>query len=339
MLRALALVLLIFININVYALSVVTISNPDNIGDQNALNGFLKKNFPNQEIIRTNYQPNRVQDILFHLNQKPTEALVAIGDQTIETLLKLPTNKIKTIYLSHTLTSNVEKLINVVNQIVLPQHTLNDSFLEKIKNSSTNLEAHLGVYHDLDAKTALSEYQKYKSELPNLPTKSLVVILAGDVFEDDDVAFFTKESAIRLARTIRELVLKSKGNILILSAPRTGKFDPKTKKALIKKDDEIDPVTQAFVDELNRGLPLDFALFPFQKDKPSLYKAIIGLLLKKGGDIWVPGESTSMISETLDVIPHSVTIYAHEAMKPHHHDHIKAEIKSGRAKNFLNIAP
>jgi hypothetical protein len=71
-------------------------------------------------------------------------------------------------------------------------------------------------------------------------------------------------------------------------------------------------------------------LLDFQFGSPSMYKAVIGVTkINDGSEFWVPGESTSMISELIDLFGR-ITVYDHKAMLDTHRNHVSTEFNHGR---------
>jgi len=60
---------------------------------------------------------------------------------------------------------------------------------------------------------------------------------------------------------------------------------------------------------------------------------ILGAIRATKSEIFVPGESTSSISECIDVLPAgAVNIYENTAMNKVHQAHVKSEVEAGRVK-------
>jgi hypothetical protein len=97
-----------------------------------------------------------------------------------------------------------------------------------------------------------------------------------------------------------------------------------------------DPVTLAFMDELSKNniSQKQYSLFDFQfGSKNQDMDLILGAIRGTNSEIMVPGESTSSISESIDVLPAgAVTVYDNSAMNKVHQAHVKSEFEAGRIK-------
>ncbi|MGV2432706.1 MAG UNVERIFIED_CONTAM: hypothetical protein LVQ98_05200 [Rickettsiaceae bacterium] len=174
---------------------------------------------------------------------------------------------------------------------------------------------------------------KNKHKLPQ-STKYLSIILPGDAPDSrGKMLYFTPKDAEKLAKHIAKIAKKSGFVVLVTNGPRTGKHDPETGKELVVHQNNILDATSAkFIDILENNKVL-YKLFDFQKGQPSNKELIYGAVIyNKDSKIFVPGESTSMVSEAVDIMPsYAVTIYHNAAMNDNHYKHVKAELRSGRA--------
>ncbi len=227
--------------------------------------------------------------------------------------------------------------------IVLPSHVLDEVSIKNLTSEYTKLLQTIGVAHNTYLSDLEIAYNRDKAMLPKAK-KYLGVILAGDAPDSNgEMHYYTTEDAYKLAEHVSKLAIKEKYTVLVGNGPRTGKFDPNTgREANVHKDGIVDPVTQRFV-EILRDKQVDFKLFDFQKGQPSRKELMFGAILKNpGSKILVPGESTSMISESIDLLPKgSIIIYQNSAMNESHNKHTKAEFDNGRASCMdlnMNVA-
>jgi hypothetical protein len=98
----------------------------------------------------------------------------------------------------------------------------------------------------------------------------------------------------------------------------------------VHRDGKIDFVTQTFMKELGTGLSQkQVQLFNFQFGQASPYKAVLSILHKTKGDLILPGESVSMISESVDELAGQVIVYDTPSMNPAHQAYVQSEFQSG----------
>ncbi len=213
----------------------------------------------------------------------------------------------------------------------MPSHAL-DKQNTKLAGVNTILLTTNGVAHNMQVSDIESEYGAFKSMFSSFD-KYLAVILAGDVPENGTYHCYTNKEAEKLAEYVSNLALKNNYFVLVSNGPRTGKYDCQNNKELSvhEKDSIMDTVTSSFQRVLQENR-VPFKLFDFKKGQPSMYKAILGAVLyNKHSLIIVPGESTSMVSETVDMLPaKTVTVYYNSTMNETHKRHIKNEFNEGR---------
>ncbi|MFU7500572.1 MAG: hypothetical protein ACJBCI_02590 [Candidatus Tisiphia sp.] len=284
-------------------------------------------------------------------SNKNLAIIVSVGYYGIESITKLKSDpelakNIIAVHLSHQLLDNgtlshkqlvQEKRDNFLGAdiIALPSHALdkqNTKLTGKLTGVNTILLTTNGVAHNMQVSDIESEYAAFKSMFSSFD-KYLAVILAGDVPENGTYHCYTNKEAEKLANYVSNLALKNNYFVLVSNGPRTGKYDCQNNKELSvhEKDSIMDTVTPSFQRVLQENR-VPFKLFDFKKGQPSMYKAILGAVLyNKHSLIIVPGESTSMVSETVDMLPaKTVTVYYNSTMNETHKRHIKNEFNEGR---------
>jgi Mitochondrial fission ELM1 len=258
--------------------------------------------------------------------------VLAVGEKTVIPLSEvLPLKEAITVHLCHMVTTNHEKLIDKVDHLALPAHTI--SQLVVPKESRTKLIETIGVAHNRQVSQIEKACNENTAKLPQA-AEFMGVMLGGDApTPEGKILLFTEDNARQLAR----FIAKEQGNrhLVITNGPRTGKFDPKTmeENKTVHRMGVKDPVTLAFVEELEKNLvkPEQYTLFDFQFGQKSDMDVILGLLRAHKAELYVPGESTSSISESIDVMPdHAVTVYENVAMNEVHKAHVKSEVGSVR---------
>lgn len=250
------------------------------------------------------------------------------------------------IYVSHQIIGEGEEglhlknLVNVADLIVLPHHVfeISDPRAEELKailkGSRTGLLSITGVVHNVHPEDLLRDVARYRDEIP--PAKKyMLVILGGDVQRKDGKTwvYYTREEAERLAQYVKVQMEEDPSLfVLVTNGPRTGRFDPATgeEAPFHQKGGPLDPVTGIFMKSLADLSRVK--LYNFERGQESRFKALLGVMAETRGVVLVPGETTTMISQTIDNMPEgSVVLYSHGAMLDIHMRHLKREFEKRRA--------
>lgn len=265
-------------------------------------------------------------------NQKKPIVL-AVGEKTVVPFAQmLPLDGATTVHLCHMVTTNHAGLLDKANFIAAPFHALGDFGKG---SSQTKLIPTIGVAHNRQIEGVERVYQEDRDQIPESEAY-LGIILAGDApTPQNEIRFFTKENARELAYYVSGIV-KGK-HLLIINGPRTGKYNPKTLEEIktAHRDGQKDEVTQAFVAKLQKlGIkPEQMTLFDFQFGQSTGREMdlVLGAIRATKSILLVPGESTSSISESIDVLPKgAVLVYQNTAMSDVHKAHVRSEIEAGR---------
>ena len=244
-------------------------------------------------------------------------------------------SSIKTLALGHQWTDAYLNLLGKVTWIALPGYSIQDSM---IKTSTTKLIRTNGVSHAVTQEALQREYGSYKEKLP-LTTTDRVIILGGDAPTIDGLQKrFTEADAAELAKAIFHA--GKDGIFYVINGPRTGKFDKNLSEIKnIHKDERIDAVTTAFIETLKKkGVSENrIKLYDFKFGQKSLYIPLLAAAFVHNTTVWVPGESSSMICESMSVIkPNNLIIYSNHAMNETHKKHVDSVHKQGRARHYSN---
>lgn len=342
------IVFLSFLNPTSYANSLIVYRDFTLKGDENQVQGIIQayrnmdKNLEVQE-----FNINQAEDLKAFLktlpqNDKNKPVLLGVGEKTISQFSELlPLEDVVTAHLCHMLTNSHTLLVGKVDFIALPVHAVGN-FEQEIKGTRTNLIKTTGVSHNREISIIEDIYNKNKSKIPQNDSY-LGVILGGDAPKPNhEILLFTESDARKLASSVAATI--GTRHILIINGPRTGKYNPtpllnnsyeEIKSA--HRDGKIDFVTHSFVDELEKnGLTRkQFTLFDFQfSPVPNQdMNLLLGAIRATHSSVLVPGESTSAVSECIDVLePDSVIVYQNSAMNPTHHKHIESELEASRIK-------
>lgn len=280
------------------------------------------------------------------------DIIIAAGNHHIEPLLesKQKNNNIYTSWSSHQLPINLPQAAEVIDNIALPKHIIDDNLKLVISLQHANLTETVGVAHNTMAKDLIPEYHKLKNQIINSDKYNLVV-LAGDATDQyGQMQYYTPEESFKLGEYFGKNSQNDGSVVIATNGPRTGKHNPKTGEVTLSHRNVspetkealpniLDPVSQAFLDGLNSvGLVKDkhynFFDFRFGKDGViSAYKGLLGATISnEGSSVYMPGESSSMISEACDLLPDgAVIIYDNDAMSESHQKHVKSVYEQGSA--------
>ena len=170
----------------------------------------------------------------------------------------------------------------------------------------------------------------------------LGVMLGGDApapGPEQNIKFFTEEDATKLAGYVAQIAKNA--CVLVLNGPRTGKYDHAQKEiSTVHRKGNSDPITKLFEEQLAMGGIQNIRIFDFQHNTPNnrewvlpynSFELVTGALRATHGYILIPGDSTSMISEAIDMLPpNKVIAYETGAMNEVHKAHLISELAMGR---------
>ncbi len=236
------------------------------------------------------------------------------------------------------------ELLNKVNYIAIPSHevTTNQKLL------GAKLIETTGVTHNRNPEIVDKVYNAWKKELPNCPSY-LGIGLGGDVPTlSKEIKFFTQEEAIELAEYIAGAAQNA--CILVFNGAHTGKYTAtKQEDKKVHQLGYSDPITLLFKKQLAAAGIKNIRVFNFQHNTPEnkpwispydSFDLIVGAVRATDGQIFVPGESTSMISEVIDILPLGhVIVYENNVMNRVHKAYVDSEFAAGRIylKNYHSI--
>lgn len=250
-------------------------------------------------------------------------------------------NKPYTVWSGHQYIAGLEKLAGKVDLIALPQHVLNDSIKKLLHHSDTKLVGMVGVPHNITRASLVKSLEQWQvdSTLTKIPDlKNIIaVILGGDApDEKGKQKFFTSKEASAFATYVANEALKTGATVLVTNGPRTGKFNPETGEEckVHQEEAEIDNTTKAFVTALKtKSVP--YQLYNFTFGKASAYQAILAKVAANAGTAYVTGESTSMVSELLDVLSKDrLFIVQVGSQNSSHNAHVESVSRSSQVSVF-----
>lgn len=332
---------LLSIDVAFAAQSIIVYRDFGHKGDENQIKGVLRAytNIAGDiDVKEFNMgQEGDLRSYVFGM-QKDAEnkpIILAAGEKTVSSFADmLPFEGMTSIHLCHMVTSNHSRLVGKVDFVAVPIHAVGD-FDQHLVGSKTQLIKTIGVSHNRQIEGIEAVYQEEKNKISkNGPY--LGVILGGDApMPTGEIKLFTEENACQLAKYIANI--RQNRHLLIINGPRTGKYDAQSQEIkTAHRDGQKDFVTQAFLHQLSM-LNIDqdqVTVFDFQFNIPNRdMDLVLGALKQTQSEILVPGESTSSISESIDVLhPNTVSVYCNTAMNSVHEAHVKSELDANRIK-------
>ncbi len=322
---------------------LIIIHNGENVGDKNQSLGIataFAAEYPSGAVIREEYSIKGQsiealsEKISAVLREGKQPILISAGSSGLNVLhdLKQAHPDIKSIWSGHQVFGEIVLFESAIAPDVMafPAHQKNH--VPDFLIAKTQLVLTDGVPHNVSESTIemdRSAFMAKRRTLPEFLVKTVVVILPGDAPDMSGVEkVFSPEHAIALAERIHQLY-PSHG-FAVTNGPRTGKYlDPVN----AHRKGGVDPVTQAFVTrltELNRRAP---ALYDFQFSLlPSAYKPLLHAVKTSADSVLLcPGESTSMVTETLGYLPRDkvMIVEVPEVMSEAHNEHLREVSRMG----------
>lgn len=321
---------------------IIVLHNNKNIGDRNQSLGIadeLQQLLIKQgeKEVTVEVTDNVIQfdnsTLMETLARKEKLVLISAGDFGLATLPAyhhFP--HVKTIWSGHHIFEQFKTLNDLPDVISLPAHTQEEA-KEVAALSAKSIIFTDGVAHNVTEQSIHGDMQKFQNAGRDLPdcSQSAVVILPGDApDETGKLKAFTKSDAQALAEQIfaqtQQLGLN---RLIVTNGPRTGKhLAPET----AHRDNTVDGVTQAFCDKWQQLSGTQAELHDFQfHNLPSAYKPLLHSLQQNSESvIFVPGESTSMVTECIGTLPRSqVFICEVNCMSSTHHHHLETVKRQG----------
>lgn len=352
-----------FVGFQAHALKLYLVSNHDKVGDHNQALGIeaaVKKLSRDKVSVEDlNAKTITSAEIKQKLEQDlPHEKVIYVGTgeggiNGLAEVSKAP--NLTTCLTSHMFLPQYkdDSLLAKVDIIALPAHLSSD---EK-KELGAKLVETTGVAHNRHADMAT--YDEWKKELPPADIY-LGVYLGGDApNQAQEIKHFTEEDATRLADYVIGKAKELRNQdldvcVLVLNGPRTGKHDGAGKEILTAhREGKADHITEAFGEKLaDKGI--EHKIFDFQYDTPenkkwvasyNAFDLVTGAVRTTKGKMIVPGESTSVVSETIDIMPSEAietmppgkaVVYHNSAMDKSHIDHVVSELDAGRVSILEN---
>ena len=330
--------------------NIIVVLNEGRIGDQNQLYGIveaLKSQSPNlsikytphnelkplKEIINNTCRDNYKKLTILTSGLEGINVINEIADELCPNIVMLNT--------AHMIFKKHPSILGKANLIALPKHSIDNDFLKHASEKKTEIIQTVGVSHNSTPTIIKQEYEKYAKEFRWLQGKDKIamIVLGGDApTSEGKIKFYTAEEAAKRADLIGQFCKKGNYSLMIFNGPRTGQYDHTTsnKNEWVHKNEKLDVTTSAFIERLQKYMdPSQFKLYNFSHISPSPYKAGFWVVKNaKEGLCFLPGESTSMISEGNDNLPNRTIIMHNGAMNETHIKHVKSQVDAGRTILF-----
>jgi hypothetical protein len=314
---------------------LIIIHNGENVGDKNQSLGIataLEAEQSSGTVTREEFSTKaQAVDVLHEkiaaLAEGKQPILISAGSSGLSILhaLKQTHPDVKSIWSGHQVFSELGlfETDSAPNVMAFPKHQ--QSHIPEYLKAKTQLVLTDGVPHNVSESTIEADRAAFREKvgaLPEFVRKTVVVILPGDAPDIyGEIKFFTPENAIALAERIYPLY--SEHAFAVTNGPRTGQY---LDRINAHRTGRIDPVTEAFVTRLAALSRCTPALYDFQFSLlPSAYKPLLHAVKTSEGSILLcPGESTSMVTETLGYLPRAqvMIVEVPEVMSEAHHEHL-----------------
>lgn len=333
---------LFLITFKAQTLMIYTLSNHTNAGDHNQALGIARalqkqadKKVEFKDIDTKTTALLKIKEAIAKGLLHEKVIVIGVGEGGIDGIEMLSSHPNLTICLtSHMFLERYKdpKLLEKTRFIALPTHTLSH-IKEQLRDK---LVETIGVAHNHQPGDPDKVYEKWGGKvLPSCKTY-LGVMLGGDApAPGQDIKFFTEEDATKLANYIIQNAKDA--CILVLNGPRTGKYDKAQREILIvHRKGHSDHITKLFEEQLAQDGVQNIKTFDFQHNTPdnqewilpyNSFELVVGALKATQGHILIPGDSTSMISEAIDMLPPGkVIVYETSAMNEVHNAHLMSEL-------------
>lgn len=313
-------------------------------GVSSSLSQYITSTSPNNTVSVKEVDARNVLDIIREeKSHNRSIILLTAGNNGIDDVVRISKTEkdVYIVHMAHQIFDSYDLLLKPkkgaegADLVVLPRHVIESDIHQKFIKSETQLLPTPGVCHNVTLESLNSNYRDNKDVLPEYP-KYLVVMLAGDAQRSDGSwAYYTKDEAAKLAKHLKKMAEKNNQYILLFNGPRTGMHNTETGEIImdVHMNNNIDAISQEFLSHFNESDRIKF--FNFQFDAPSrmYYAALAATVKRPGSDVYIPGESVSMISEAVDIheIREHLYIYIHDGMQSSHLRYVMTEYHAARA--------
>jgi len=284
---------------------------------------------------------------------------IGAGENVFEKLKELKEfykRKSITIWCGHQDYKDIDNYRDYLDLVVLPKHIVADNPANLDKISRVNIIETFGVPHTFYPDKIKQIYKDNIDKIIKSNNGYIVAIMGGDA-PDPDLSgnaqrFYTVEEAKNLGIYLASLSRSTNKKLLIGNGHRTYKYNPSTKELekYHQENASFDPCSLALISELNNGGLIegrDYQFDNFVNGKESLYKIYVGAAVSTESIVFIPGESTSMVTQCMDVLKNvnnkQLFVYINNAMNRKHRDYVDILNNTGFIKllgsDFKDITP
>jgi hypothetical protein len=331
---------------------VVGVINPRNFGEQGPVRGVcaaLSQKVPYIQVREISADELKQLEEACQTENKIIFITAGVdGAKAVHRLAAQNYPQVTYIHTSHMILPEHAALLTEVQFLALPKHATSEEFLKKARTQTVKLIQTVGVPHNVTKEIMKKAYEKNTDAFSWVSSRPKVamLILGGDApTPNGEMRFYTAEDARKTAQYVGNLCKTEGRSLMVFNGPRTGQHDqsdPAHKKLDWGHTDErFDPITQIFADEITKILPpTQVRIYHFVPGSASYKGALWVLKNAQDAVCFLPGESTSMISEINDALPGKTKIIENSAMNEVHAAHVKSEIEAGRSQGLdKNFAP
>lgn len=251
------------------------------------------------------------------------------------------------VYSTHQLSSRITSLVKLPHIIAVPRCSISEQQIEALKDKTTLILVN-DIAHPLDNRALYEGRKSYLvagyRPIGKIDKNTIGIILGGDAPDiDGRILRFTPEQAQFLAKNILQFEREQrpcgeKLRFIVINGPRTGKYniDGQPYNPSPHNSGKLDRVTEAFIQTLiNHHMDVDCYNFQFSQ-QPSAYIPLLTSFKETNnrGNLHVPGDSLSMISETTTHLS-NVIIDELPSMNECHYRFCQDFFRTGKA-SFLN---
>jgi hypothetical protein len=292
--------------------TIYYLTNDKNIGDNATAEAIANKIKLSE--VGYMYDLRKLSSDHFNLIQDSlddNDIIIGSGRHNFEILVS--TNAIS-IWSSHQLHAGFEGLINQISLVAIPEHELTT---EKESLITTKMVKTIGVAHSKTAHAAISAYSTFVMPQQN---RYNLLILGGDAPNRyGEMEYFTEQNAVNISEYVKKTT-QEETCTLLTNCHRTGRHCK-------KEHEDIDSISQLACEVFSDYSENYFKMYNYN-DPNSNYLALLGAIcLHEESLIFIPGDSISIISEALSIIPaKNIYIYDTDSMSESHHSFVASII-------------
>ena len=252
------------------------------------------------------------------------------GIKAIDIINNQNNPKFKFIWSGHQLIKEVEDSLEKLNIVILPEYAASEDKKAGIRKQVKLIET-LGVPHSTKKEDIIQAAKKWLDEDKiDKADKYLVVCLGGKVPSDQDGEHnYPATEALKLGKHLAKIAKTQKMVLLATDGPRSGR---EVREAFLKG---VNSILSDSANPLNTYIKDKFKFIAYDDSAGSSVNPFLGLaLLTKGSIAIIGGDSASLVTKAVNLLPGQVYIEENSAMTAIHKKQIGILIKNGEAKTL-----